>query len=50
MFGTAVLGLIAFVYLILAYMTCKQGSNAVSGVCVVIAVVCIAIALCLLFG
>ena len=49
MFGTAVLGLIAIAYVILAYMTCKQGSNAVSGLCVVIAVVCIAIALSLLY-
>lgn len=49
MFGTVVLGLIAFVYVILAYITRKQGSNAVSGVCIVIAVVCVTIALSLLF-
>ena len=47
MLGTVVLGLIAFVYVILAYMTRKQGSNAVSVVCIVIALVCVTIALAL---
>ena len=44
MFGTAVLGLIAIAYVFLAYISRKQGSNAVCGVCVVIAVACAAIA------